>query len=97
MDKEAKSARDINMGRMYPYDTDTYYEKLEDVPVENWERVAALGVIRDLSGRKGIKNQLGLIDDIEIRKDIVDSLEAIIHHSFKYYSGFNISEPIKGE
>lgn len=68
MAEETKSQRDIRVGCEYPYDGRT---------PKDWADKAALGILRDLSDRRGIKHELGAVDD-DVRPDIVDAMAEII-------------------
>jgi hypothetical protein len=60
--------RDIAMGVKYPY---------HGKPPKDWAEVAALGILRDLSDRRGIKHELGNVDG-DIKAEIVEKMAAII-------------------
>lgn len=58
----------LKHGNEYPY---------HDRPATDWAERAALGVLADLTDRRGIKHELRNID-ADIRVEIVESLAAII-------------------
>lgn len=65
---ETTPQRDIRVGCEYPYHGKE--------PIDYAERVA-LGILRDLSDRRGIKHELAAVDET-VRVDIVESMAAII-------------------
>lgn len=69
-----QAAHSLMHGNKYPYDAG---------PVVDWAHAAARGVLADLCDRGGIKHQFGMIDDAEIRSDIVAALAAIIREANK--------------
>jgi len=64
----SNAIRDLKLGAEYPY---------HGKPPKDWAERAALGVLCDLCGRRGIKHELAAVDE-DVRAEIVDSLVAII-------------------
>jgi len=56
-----------------------------DKKANNWQEIAALGVIDDLMDRRDIKHGFNDIDE-DIKIEIVRSLSKIIKKSFEIYS-----------
>jgi len=74
------SAEDtLEKGKRYPYDSAS---DTRDSPATDWAHVAARGVIADLSGRRGIGQELELVEH-EIRVEIVQSLAEIIRLAYQ--------------
>lgn len=68
-----KAFRDLRSGTEYPYH--------HRAPTD-WCEKAALGILRDLSDRRGIKYELDAVDD-NTREDIVHALSDIIRTAFE--------------
>jgi hypothetical protein len=64
----ADPKRDLEMGAKYPY---------HGKPPVDWAEAAALGILRDLNDRRGIKHELAEVDD-DVRGEIVETMAAII-------------------
>lgn len=60
---------DLKFGHKYPYDGNR--------PQSDWAHRAARGIIANLEGRRGIKNELNGIDK-EIKVEIIDEIAEII-------------------
>ena len=60
--------REIEQGVKYPY---------HGKPPTDWAERAALGILYDLSDRRGIKHELAAVDE-GVRVDIVEALATII-------------------
>lgn len=70
----------IEMGTNYPYDaSDAWWEADGKKPPrhKDWAHAAARGVLADLQDRGGIKHGFDNVDE-DVRRDIVESLAAII-------------------
>ena len=63
----------LKHGAEFPYDDDSDKPK----PATDWAHAAARGVIADLTGRKGVGNELEEID-AEIRIEVIETLSDII-------------------
>lgn len=78
MDREAL-VRDLTAGSEFPFDApDSFWEDSSDAPpAVDWAHAAARGIINNLQGRRGIKNQLENIDE-DLRVEIVQELAELI-------------------
>jgi hypothetical protein len=75
-----RAKHDLARGDMYPYDAPDDWrlgEGAAAIPASNWAHRAARGILADLNDRAGIKHALSGGDE-KIRKEIVESLAAII-------------------
>lgn len=83
------SARsNLAFGLQCPYDGTTR-------DVKDWAHCAALGVLSDLCGRRGVKWELQHIDG-KTRREIVDSLTAIIREAQEFWDEGQPTAPIIG-
>jgi hypothetical protein len=83
-DLRALAIRYVEMGEEYPYDAPDSWldgDKSSWEQPSNWEYRAACGIISDLCDRRGIKREFSDIDE-EVRRDIVDSMVAIIRAAY---------------
>ena len=72
--------RALEYGAKHPYDRPDEYEDGVTFPAVDWAHAAARGVLADLLDRGGIKHELDHVEE-DIRKEIVESLAAIIREA----------------
>jgi hypothetical protein len=84
MSDETKTARDLRVGTEYPYDGNR--------PEIDWAHKAARGILYDLSDRRGIKHEIGAVDQ-EIKIEITDSMADAIREALVPAKGRDEPEP----
>ena len=76
MNSNAKNS--LDHGAEFPYDVSDSNQEKSKIPVaKDWAHAAARGILADLGDRRGIKQELRACD-LDIRKEIVQSLAAIM-------------------
>jgi len=75
----------LERGAEYPYDAPDNWRESDDappLPATDWSHAAARGILHDLTDRRGIKHGFCGVDE-DVRKEIVESLAAIIREAAK--------------
>ena len=78
--------RTLERGLEYPYDAPDNWKLNGDEPdqPEDWAHIAARGILYDLSDRRGIKQELGMVDE-DVRKEITETMAMLIRHAERLY------------
>ena len=76
--------RVLESGNTYPYDASDLWRDSEDIPEKpiDWAHSAARGILNNLSDRRGIKQELSVLDE-DTRIEIIRTLSDIIREAFK--------------